>query len=71
MIATVHLTGEELNDLREFTQVDSAEEAVRTALDGYRRYARRMRYKEISGQVAMQDNWCVMKDAETSGSGSR
>ncbi|HZJ15303.1 MAG TPA: hypothetical protein VFD27_09650 [Chthoniobacteraceae bacterium] len=71
MTATVHLTDEELNDLQELTHVDSAEGAVRTALDEYRRYARRMRLKEMSGQVAMQDNWRVMEDAETDASGPR
>ena len=70
MTATVHLTDEELNDLRELTHVDSADEAVRTALDEYRRHARRMRLKEMSGQVAMQDNWRVMEDAETDASGA-
>ena len=68
MTATVHLTDEELQDLRELTHVDSAEGAVRTALDEYRRFARRMRLKEMSGQVAMQDNWRVMEDAETDAS---
>jgi len=68
MTATVHLTDEELQDLRELTHVDSADGAVRTALDEYRRFARRMRLKEMSGQVAMQDNWRVMEDAETDAS---
>ena len=63
MTATVHLTDEELNDLRELTHVDSADGAVRTALDEYRRYARRMRLKEMSGQISMEDNWRVMEDA--------
>lgn len=71
MTATVHLTDEELNDLRELTHADSAEGAVRTALDEYRRYARRMRLKEMSGQVTMQENWRVMEDAETDASRSR
>jgi len=69
MTATVHLTDEELQDLRELTHVDSAEGAVRTALDEYRRFARRMLLKEMSGKVAMQDNWRVMEDAETDASG--
>lgn len=65
MTATVHLTDEELNDLRELTRADSAEGAVRTALHEYRRYARRMRLKEMSGQVSMEENWRVMEDTET------
>ena len=56
MTATVQLTDEELKDLREFTQVEDADGAVRTALDEYRRYARRMRLKELSGTVSMEDN---------------
>lgn len=71
MTAQVHLTDEELNDLRELTQVADAEGAVRSALTEYRRYARRMKLKEISGQVTMQDNWRVVEDAETNASGSR
>jgi len=71
MTAQVHLSDEELNDLRELTQVADAEGAVRSALTEYRRYARRMKLKEISGQVMMQDNWRVMEDAETNASGSR
>jgi hypothetical protein len=64
MIATVQLTNEELNDIRELTHVSDPDAAVRTALDEYRRYARRMRLKELSGQVVMEDNWRVMEDAE-------
>jgi len=71
MTAQVHLSDEELNDLRELTQVADAEGAVRSALTEYRRYARRMKLKEISGQVMMQDNWRVVEDAETNASGSR
>jgi hypothetical protein len=71
MTAQVHLSDEELNDLRELTQVADAEGAVRSALTEYRRYARRMKLKEISGQVTMQDNWRVMEDAEANASGSR
>lgn len=62
MTATVHLTDEELNDLRELTHVDSADEAVRTALDEYRRHARRMRLKEMSGQVGIQENSSSVTD---------
>ena len=71
MTATVQLSDEELKDLRELTNVENAEGAVRVALDEYRRYARRMRLKEMSGQVAMEDNWRVMEDAETDASSPR
>ncbi|MGA3172133.1 MAG: hypothetical protein ABSE62_14090 [Chthoniobacteraceae bacterium] len=56
MTATVQLTDEEIKDLCDLTRVDNAEGAVRSALDEYRRYARRMRLKEISGQLAMGEN---------------
>lgn len=57
MTAQVHLTDEELNDLRELTHVADAEGAVRTALTEYRRYAQRMQLKDLSGQVTMEENW--------------
>jgi hypothetical protein len=47
------------------TRKDSAEGAVRSALDEYRRYARRMRLKELSGQVTMEENWRDLEAAET------
>lgn len=71
MTATVHLTDEEFNDLRELTHIDSADGAVRTALDEYRRYARRIQLKEMSGKVAMEDNWRLMEEAETNAPGPR
>jgi hypothetical protein len=51
MIATVQLTDEEIKNLCDLTRTDNAEGAVRSALDEYRRYARRMRLKGLSGQV--------------------
>ncbi len=71
MTAQVHLTDEEWNELRELTHIADAEGAVRSALTEYRRYARRMRLKELSGQVTMEDNWRVMEDTETDASGPR
>lgn len=71
MTAQVYLTDEELNDLRELTSVDDAEGAVRSALTEFRRYARRIKLKELSGQLTMEDNWRVMEDTETDGSGPR
>lgn len=65
MTAIVHLTDDEIKDLRELTQVDDTEGAVRSALDEYRRYARRMRLKELSGQVEMKDNWRTLEASET------
>jgi hypothetical protein len=65
MTATVQLTDEEIKDLCDLTRMDNAEGAVRSALDEYRRYARRMRLKELSGQVIMEENWSDLETAET------
>jgi hypothetical protein len=65
MTATVQLTEEELKDLCDLTRMDSAEGAVRSALDEYRRYARRMRLKELSGLMTMEENWHDLEAAET------
>ncbi|GDX09771.1 hypothetical protein LBMAG57_15430 [Verrucomicrobiota bacterium] len=65
MIATVELSEAELADLRALTHAPDAQSAVRSALDEYRRYARRMLLKDLSGQVAMDDNWRLQETAET------
>lgn len=65
MIATVELSEAELADLRDLTHAADAETAVRSALDEYRRYARRMRLKEVSGKVFMDENWHALEAAET------
>lgn len=39
--------------------------------DEYRRFARRLRLKQMSGQVVMEDNRRVMEDAETDAPGPR
>ena len=65
MTATINLNDEELKDLRDLTRIDDAAGAIRSALDEYRRYARRMLLKELSGQVAMDDNWRALEAAET------
>lgn len=65
MTVTIDLNDEELKDLRDLTQTSDAASAIRSALDEYRRYARRMRLKELSGQVAMDDNWRALEAAET------
>ena len=65
MTATINLNDEELKDLRDLTRISDATGAIRSALDEYRRYARRMLLKELSGQVAMDDNWRALEAAET------
>ena len=71
MTATISLNDDEVKDLRELTQVSDMAGALRCALDEYRRYARRMRLKEISGQIAMDDNRRSLEAAETDAPGSR
>ena len=71
MTATINLNDEEVKDLRDLTQVNDVVDAVRRALDEYRRYARRMRLKELSGKVAMDDNWRSLEAAEKNAPGAR
>lgn len=71
MTATINLNDEEIRDLRDLTQVQDAVGAVRSALEEYRRYARRMRLKELSGHLAMDDNWRALEAAETNAPGLR
>jgi hypothetical protein len=71
MTATINLSEEEIQDLRDLTKVTDLPGALHYALDEYRRYARRMRLKELSGQIAMDDNWRSLETAETDGRGPR
>ena len=64
MTTTVHLTDEELADLKELTKQDDPVAAVRTAMQDYVRYARRMRLKQLSGRVEIQENWRELEAAE-------
>ena len=65
MSMTLELSESELSDLRELTRVADTQAAVRSALDEYRRYARRLRLKEFSGTVTMEENWPALEKAET------
>ena len=64
MTTTVHLTDEELADLKELTKQEDPVAAVRTAMHDYVRYARRMQLKQLSGRVQIQDNWRDLDAAE-------
>lgn len=64
MTTTVHLTEEELDDLKELTKQDDPAAAVRAAMHDYVRYARRMQLKRLSGRVRIQDNWQELEAAE-------
>ncbi len=74
MTTALDLTDNELSELRELTKEKDATVAVRMALVEYIRYAKRMRLKELSGQVEMQDNWRDLEklesDAENGQSGA-
>lgn len=64
MSTTVDLTEQELSELRSFTQQADAAAAVRSAMLEYLRFARRMRLKELSGNVTMDENWPALEAAE-------
>ena len=64
MIAPIDLTEQELAELKELTREEDAAAAVRTAMTEYLRYARRMRLKELSGKVVMEENWRLLENAE-------
>jgi hypothetical protein len=64
MTTLVELTDQELADLKYFTQLEDETAAVRQAMTEYLRFARRMRLKTMSGQVAMEDNWQTLEAAE-------
>ena len=77
MSTVVHLTDQELAELRELTKISDPAEAVRAAMLDYVRYARRMQLKQLSGQIRIQDNWQELeatemesqRDVDGSGSG--
>ena len=64
MNATIELTADEWADLRELTSEHEAGAALRIALSEYVRFARRMRLKELSGRVEMEDDWRDLEAAE-------
>lgn len=64
MTTTVHLTDEELADLKELTRQTDPAEAIRAAMHDYVRYARRIQLKRLSGSVRIQDTWQDLEAAE-------
>ncbi|MGH7127421.1 MAG: hypothetical protein ACREIV_02545 [Planctomycetaceae bacterium] len=64
MTTTVELSDQELEDLKQLTQQPDASTAVRTAVTEYVRYIKRMKLKELSGRVEMQDHWRELEQAE-------
>lgn len=66
MNASVNLSEQELAELQELTQESEPTNAVRVAMTEYLRYARRMRLKQTSGQVTMEENWPELEASEGS-----
>ena len=64
MSMVIDLTEQELAELKELTNEGDAAIAVRRAMTEFLRFARRMRLKQMSGQVQMEENWRSLEDAE-------
>ena len=64
MVTSIGLSEQELAELRDLTEQSDSMEAIRVAMRDYIRYARRMRLKQLSGQVEMTDNWRQLEDSE-------
>lgn len=67
MVTSIQLSEQELADHRELTNETDAAAAVRVAMQDYIRFARRMRLKQLSGKLEMQDNWQQFEQAELNG----
>ncbi|MCU0713655.1 MAG: hypothetical protein MUC43_16475 [Pirellula sp.] len=66
MVTSIELSEQELAELRDLTEQSDSMEAIRVAMRDYIRYARRMRLKQLSGQVEMIDNWRQLEESEVS-----
>lgn len=64
MVTSIELSEQELAELRDLTDQSDSMEAIRVAMRDYIRYARRMRLKQLSGQVEMIDNRRQLEDSE-------
>ena len=64
MVTSIELSEQELAELRDLTEQSDSMEAIRVAMRDYIRYARRMRLKQLSGQVEMTDNWRQLEESE-------
>ena len=64
MVTSIELSEQELAELRELTEQSDSTEAIRVAMRDYIRYARRMRLKQLSGQVEMIDNLRQLEESE-------
>jgi metal-responsive CopG/Arc/MetJ family transcriptional regulator len=64
MVTSIELSEQELAELRDLTEQSDSTEAIRVAMRDYIRYARRMRLKQLSGQVEMINNWRQLEESE-------
>ena len=64
MVTSIGLSEQELAELRDLTEQSDSMEAIRVAMRDYIRYARRMRLKQLSGQLEMTDNWRQLEESE-------
>lgn len=64
MSTTIDLTEQQIAELRELTQQTDTAEAIRVAMTEYLRYVRRLRLKELSGKVQMQENRRELENSE-------
>ena len=64
MVTSIELSEQELAELRDLTEQNDSGQAIRVAMRDYIRYARRMRLKQLSGQVEMTDNWRQLEESE-------
>ena len=64
MVTSIELSEQELAELRDLTEQSDSVEAIRVAMRDYIRYARRMRLKQLSGQVEMIDDWRQLEESE-------
>lgn len=64
MVTTVEMSPEELAELQAATEQSDPAAAVRVAMLEYLRYVRRMQLKQLSGKVAMEENWQELERAE-------
>ena len=64
MVTSIELSEQELAELRDLTEQSDSMEAIRVAMRDYIRYARRMRLKQLSGQVEMIDNLRQLEESE-------
>jgi hypothetical protein len=64
MTATVDLTEQEIAELKGLTRESDPAAAVRVAMAEYLRYAKRMRLKELSGRLTMDENRPDLEGAE-------